>query len=142
MNIPPRKPLPLLLQNGSDQDREYLKNNLALLKTVAVVQSVDWVTSGETPPDSAIGLVGNLQLLVPLADLIDPAAELTRLDKEITKLEKITAGSEAKLNNEAFTARAPAEVVAKERDKLEEFREQLAELQQQQERIAALAKSR
>lgn len=142
MNIPPRKPLPLLLQNGSDQDREYLKNNLALLKTVAVVQSVDWVTSGETPPDSAIGLVGNLQLLVPLADLIDPAAELTRLDKEITKLEKITAGSEAKLNNEAFTARAPAEVVAKEREKLEEFREQLAELQQQQERIAALAKSR
>jgi len=139
MNIAPRKPLPLLLQSGSNQDRRYLENNLALLKTAAVLESVNWVENGQSAPDSAIGLVGNLQLLVPLADLIDPTAELTRLDKEIAKLQKVTASSEAKLSNESFTARAPAAVVAKEQQKLDEFRDQLRELEQQRERIATLA---
>ncbi|RLA13095.1 MAG: valine--tRNA ligase, partial [Gammaproteobacteria bacterium] len=139
MNIAPRKPLPLLLQNGTDQDRLYLDKNLPLLKTVAVVDNVEWVGSEQTAPDSAIGLVGTLQLLVPLADLIDPAAELARLEKEIAKLQKVATGSEQKLANESFTSRAPAEVVAKEQQKLAELRDQLGELEQQRERIARLA---
>ncbi|MEL0082397.1 MAG: valine--tRNA ligase [Gammaproteobacteria bacterium] len=139
MNIAPRKPLPLLLQNGGPQDRLYLESNLSLLKTLAVLDEVNWIADDGSAPDSAIGLVGNLQLLVPLADLIDPAAELARLAKELAKLEKAINGSENKLANESFTARAPAEVVAKEQTKLDELRQQRTELTQQQQRIAALA---
>lgn len=138
MNIAPRKPLTLLLQNGSELDRAYLQNNLSLLKAVAVIDSVDWLEAQEKAPDSAIGLVGGLQLLVPLADLIDPAAELDRLVKEMAKLEKLANSCAAKLGNESFTARAPAEVVAKERQKLTECREQLGELAQQHERMERL----
>ena len=139
MNIPPRKPLPLLLQGGNDADRSYLTNNLALLKTIAVVDQIDWLEPGQETPDAATGLVGNLQVLIPLSDLIDPAAELLRLDKEILKLEKLVSASTAKLGNESFTARAPAEVVAKEQAKLDSARQQLVELAQQQQKMAALA---
>ena len=79
-----------------------------------------------------------MAILVPLKGLVDVQAEVTRLDKEIGKLAQEIARVSAKLSNEAFTAKAPPEVIAKEQEKLDTARLAHDQLQQQQERIRQL----
>jgi valyl-tRNA synthetase len=138
MNISPAKEIPLLLRNGDAEDQRRASENETFLKKLAKLSEIRWLDSGSEAPPAATQLAGNMQLLVPMADLIDKNAELARLTKEIEKIEKELAKLEGKLNNADFTARAPADVVAKERDKLEVQNAALAQLHQQQTTIAAL----
>jgi valyl-tRNA synthetase len=69
-------------------------------------------------------LRGGGELFVPLAGLIDVDRERERLARELERIESLLHGTEARLANEQFVARAPAEVVARERDKIENFRDQ------------------
>ena len=87
---------------------------------------------------SATTLVGELQVLVPMAGLIDKDAELARLDKEIARLDGEVKRVGGKLANEGFVAKAPAEVLDKERAKLAEAEQALAKLAEQREKIANL----
>ena len=87
---------------------------------------------------SATALVGDMQVLVPMAGLIDKEAELARLDKEIQRLEGEAKRVGGKLANEGFVAKAPAEVLEKERAKLAEAEQALANLVEQRGKIAAL----
>jgi valyl-tRNA synthetase len=87
---------------------------------------------------SATALVGEMQVLVPMAGLIDKDAELARLDKEIQRLEGEVQRVGGKLANEGFVAKAPAEVLDKERAKLAEAEQALGKLAEQRERIASL----
>ena len=87
---------------------------------------------------SATALVGEMQVLVPMAGLIDKAAELARLDKEIQRLQGEVQRVGGKLANEGFVAKAPAEVLDKERAKLAEAEAALAKLVEQREKIANL----
>ena len=89
-------------------------------------------------PDAATSLVGDMRLLIPLAGQIDKDAELARLNKNIARHEQDAERISAKLANENFVSRAPAEVVDKEKDKLAETESALASLRQQAERIAAI----
>ena len=73
--------------------------------------------AGEEPPMAATALVGDMQVLVPMAGLIDKDAELARLDKEIQRLQGEVQRVGGKLANEGFVAKAPAEVLDKERDR-------------------------
>ncbi len=141
MNIPPRKPLSILLQGGNDIDQEHFRSQQELIKALGSIDQITWLDTAAEAPESATGLVGAMQVMVPLADLIDPVAELQRLDKEINRLQKSIVGAEKKLANEAFIAKAPAEVVAKEQQKLTATQLQLDELRQQQQRIAALTEN-
>ncbi|RMD65010.1 valine--tRNA ligase, partial [Candidatus Parcubacteria bacterium] len=136
MNIDPRKPLPVLFENGSEQDRARLESHRNLLERLARIESITWLEPGQEAPESAAELVGEMKLLIPLAGLIDKEAELARLDKEIGKLEQEIARLEKKLANENFVSKAPEAVVQKERDKLEEARKALEALRAQRERIA------
>jgi valyl-tRNA synthetase len=79
-----------------------------------------------------------MQLLIPLAGLIDQQAELARLQKNIRKLEQDAQRVQAKLSNENFVSRAPASVVDKEREKLAETESALGSLRVQAERIASM----
>lgn len=87
---------------------------------------------------SATALVGEMQVLVPMAGLIDKDAELARLDKEIQRLQGEVQRVGGKLANEGFVAKAPAEVLDKERAKLAEAEQALAKLVEQREKIAKL----
>ena len=138
MDIKPGKPLPVLLQNGSDSDRQLLEANGNWLKTLARLDSIQWLEADEEAPESAMALVGEMKVLIPMAGLIDKDAELARLAKEIEKLEKDIARTEGKLANENFTAKAPAAVVEKEREKLKEASASLQQLKQQQGKIEKL----
>jgi valyl-tRNA synthetase len=94
--------------------------------------------AGEAAPMSATALVGDMQVLVPMAGLIDKDAELARLDKEIQRLDGEVKRVGGKLSNQGFVAKAPAEVLDKERAKLAEAEQALARLAEQRERIAEL----
>ena len=69
------------------------------------MESIDEITV-EDAPDAATALVGDMQLRVPLAGLIDKEAELARLDKRLAKLEKDLAGIRGRLASESFVAKA------------------------------------
>jgi valyl-tRNA synthetase len=87
--------------------------------------------------DATTALAGETTLLVPLMDLIDPAVEQERLTKELARLEQDLSRVEAKLANESFVARAPAEVVDKERRRAADNADAIARLRQQLERLQA-----
>ena len=138
MNIAPGKPLPVLLQNASEADRERLQRNRHYLDFLARLESATLLEQDQEAPESAIALVGDMRILIPMSGLIDKAAELVRLEKEIGKLTGNIRRIEGKLENPKFVDKAPAAVVQKERDKLAGEIAARQQLEQQLERIRAL----
>ncbi len=138
MNIAPSKPLAVLLQNASDQDREWLESNRHYLDFLARLESATVLESGEEAPESATALVGEMKVLIPMAGLIDKEAELARLEKEIGKITSDMERISKKLENPNFVDRAPAAVVQKEKNRLSDQQSALDNLQGQLEKIRKL----
>ncbi len=120
MKIPPSKELELLFANGTSDDQRRLTENATFLKKLAKLSDLIWLNAGDDKPMSATQLVGKMEVLVPMAGLIDKDAELARLKKEIDRLTGEIDRVEKKLGNEKFVSNAPEEVVAKERAKADE----------------------
>ncbi|SDL37262.1 valine--tRNA ligase [Pseudomonas indica] len=138
MNISMAKRIDVVLNNASAEDRRRLAENEPLLKKLAKLESVRILEAGEEAPLAATALVGEMEVLVPMAGLIDKDAELARLDKEIQRLGGEVQRVGGKLSNASFVDKAPAEVIAKERAKLAEAELALGKLNEQRERIASL----
>ncbi|HHM04800.1 MAG TPA: valine--tRNA ligase [Gammaproteobacteria bacterium] len=138
MNIPPRKPLPVLLHHYSEQDQARVNANRAYITFLTRVDNIDFLSADAAPPESATALIGEMRLLIPMAGLIDKDAELARLRKEIARLEKDLQRGEAKLANPNFAEKAPTHVVATERQRVDEMRGALEKLQAQRQRIENL----
>ncbi len=138
MNISMAKRIDIIVANASEQDLRRLNDNAPLLNKLAKLESVRVLAAGEEAPMSATALVGDMQVLVPMAGLIDKAAELARLDKEIQRLEGEVKRVGGKLSNAGFVDKAPADVIDKERAKLAEAEQALANLAEQRHKIANL----
>jgi valyl-tRNA synthetase len=138
MNIAPGKPLHVLVQNGSTSDQNSLTNSRIYLQKLGRLESISWLNSDEPAPESAIALVGDMKILIPMAGIIDKKAELIRLEKEIQKIKNDLPRIEGKLNNATFIDKAPAEVIEKEKSKLIDIRSSLNNLEEQQRKISAL----
>ncbi|SEP89574.1 valyl-tRNA synthetase [Azotobacter beijerinckii] len=138
MNISMAKRIDVVLNNASAGDRRRLAENEPLLAKLAKLESIRVLAEGEEAPLAATALVGEMQVLVPMAGLIDKDAELARLDKEIQRLDGEVKRVGGKLGNASFVDKAPAEVIAKERAKLSEAEQALAKLGEQRARIATL----
>jgi len=138
MDIAPSRKLEVLLQNAGAIDLEYLERNLDCLTRLAGIAPPACVAAGSAAPISAVALLGGMEILVPMAGLIDPAAELDRLAKRLRKAQIDFGKIEAKLGNAEFAANAPAEVVAKDRLRLEELRTEIGQLVAQLARVDKL----
>ena len=138
MKISMAKRIDIIVANASAEDQRRLSDFEPLLNKLAKLESVRVLAAGEEAPMSATTLVGEMEVLVPMAGLIDKDAELARLDKEIGRLEGEVKRVGGKLGNEGFVAKAPAEVLEKERAKLAEAEQALAKLVDQRQRIATL----
>ncbi|MEA1605140.1 valine--tRNA ligase [Pseudomonas spirodelae] len=138
MKISMAKRIDIILQNASTEDLRRLNDNAPLLNKLAKLETVRVLEAGEEAPMSATALVGDMQVLVPMAGLIDKDAELARLDKEISRLDGEVKRVGGKLSNEGFVAKAPAEVLDKERAKLAEAEQALSKMVEQRGKIAAL----
>jgi len=121
MDISPARKLPLAVRNASAADRDCLARHAGYLERLAGLESVRLLADGETPPPSASAVVGDMTLLVPMAGLIDPAAELARLTRRLDKNRQEITKATAKLGNANFVANAPPEVVATERERIAQF---------------------
>ncbi|MEB4799958.1 valine--tRNA ligase [Acinetobacter soli] len=130
--------LPVLLQNISDSERTQIERIQPLFKALAKVESITFLVQGEEPPLSSSSVVGHASVFVPMKGLIDPKAELGRLQKDLDKVQKQHDQIANKLANEGFVAKAPAAVVEGEKVKLAEFADQLVKIKQSMEQIAAL----
>ena len=138
MNIAPGKPLPVLLQNVTATDQQYLPQAEVYLQKLGRIESITCLSKGDSAPESAIALVNELRILIPMAGLIDKEAEIARLEKEIAKLEKDLPRIEGKLNNPKFVDKAPAAVINKEKEKLAKAHSSLANFNEQLLKIQAL----
>lgn len=137
MDIAPGKLLTVFFQNGNSQDQQRLQTHVNVLTTLARLETITWLDT-ETAPESAIALVGDLRILIPLAGLINKDAELKRLAKEIDKLRKELIKCTEKLENPKFMAKAPLDIVIKEQQRVTEIRASLQQLEAQAERIRTL----
>ncbi|MGX9418153.1 valine--tRNA ligase [Vibrio sp. WJH972] len=137
-DINPGKPLEVMLKSASDVDTARVEANSAVLVSLAKLESIRILTAGEETPACATALVGKSEMMIPMAGLIDKDAELDRLAKEVAKTQGEIKRIEGKLNNQGFVAKAPEAVVAKEREKLDGYKETLVKLEEQKATIAAL----
>ncbi|MDY0073124.1 MAG: valine--tRNA ligase [Thauera sp.] len=125
MNISPAQRLPLLAA-GERGQLERFAPYLAGLAKLAEVEIVDEIGADQLAP---VAVAGDTRLMLKVE--IDVAAERERLGKEISRLEGEIAKAKAKLGNASFVERAPAAVVAQERERLAGFETTLARLQPQ-----------
>ena len=137
MNIDPRKPLPVMLQNGGEKDRQRLQANQHYVRSLGRVESIEWLEQGEAP-ESATALVGEMKLLIPMAGLIDKEAEQARLNKDLDRKRSELERIGNKLGNPHFVEKAPAAVVTKERGKARDLESAIKQLEEQLQKIAAL----
>ena len=138
MDISPAREVPILFSNGSAEDQDRLNKFTRELSFLVRPESLTWLGDNAEKPMSATALVGEMELLVPMAGLIDKEAELARLDKEIDRKQRDREKTEGKINNPSFVEKAPEEVVQKERDKLQDLDSALEKLNEQRLSIAEI----
>lgn len=137
MDIPPGKPLSIMLQNWSAQEQNYFANSRQYIYALAKIENIEWLKE-DSAPESATALVGEMKILIPLAGLIDKDAESARLEKEISKDEANLEKTLARLDNPNFADKAPKEVVDAVRKNAEELQTKIKQLKEQLEKIKAL----
>ena len=138
LNISPAKAIPVLLTKGSSSDQALLEKYRQFLIKLAKLDSAGWLDDAAAAPPCAMQVVGEMEVLVPMAGLVDVDAELGRLAKEQEKLEKEIGRLSGKLGNARFVDNAPADVVAKEKEKLSNAETTLGQLQEQMQKLKQL----
>lgn len=138
-NIPPHLEISLVIKNHTEEEKERLEIHYLYIKTLGKLKSMHFVDEKEEVPQSALGLVNAMKLMVPLSDLIDIKQEISRLNKEILKLEGLIKSSLGKLGNDKFLANAPEAIVTKEKNRLEDNQSAIAKLKDQLRELSEFA---
>lgn len=138
MALPPGKKIPVLLDCKSQSDVDEMNQGASYIQALARVESLTAAIQVDRPKGAATQVAGQIEVLIPLAGLIDLDEEEKRLSKEIAKVRKDVDFFTKKLSNEKFVANAPPQVLEKDRGKLADAEEKGAILQASLERILAL----
>lgn len=128
MNVPPGKPISLQVRTTDAGFTSLFLDNKIYFEKLARVASIEADPSMVKPEKAGSIVVAGQELFIPLEGLIDTVAEKARLQKEIDRLTGILKGTEAKLNNPGFLAKAPAAVLDAEKEKAQSVRENLEKL--------------
>ncbi len=128
MNVAPGRPADLRVATADSRVRETVERHTGIIQRMATVGDLEFISPGERPEASAVAVIGATELFVPLAGLIDLDKEREKLRREAERVGQLLASTSAKLTNENFISRAPAEVIEKERSKVENYREALERL--------------
>ena len=130
MNIPPSKKVSVVIDMADKKEADVLHSNLAHILTLAKVDDISIGSGVPKPEASATAVFGQNQAHVLLKGLLNFEEERKRLRKEIKKIEKDTELSNRKLSNKGFLEKAPAEIVAEVREKVESLSLKLEKLNQ------------
>ena len=137
-NIPPGDSLDIVLGNTVDTDLERIQRHKPSLEKLAKVSTIRAIQSDEDQMPVLSALAGTIEVMVPMAGVVDFAKELERLEKELTRLGGEQTRLTGKLSNEKFTARAPEHVVEAERAKLAEVTTAISSVQAQKTNLELL----
>jgi len=138
MEVPPSREIAVILSCGSAESLKLMKHNEAAIIGLARVSDLAIGQGIEKPEDASIQVAGDVQIYVPLKGLVDVEAEEQRLLKEIAKMDKEIELFSKKLSNPSFVDRAPADVVAKEREKLTDVTSKKQVLEESLQKIRSL----
>ncbi len=139
MDINPGQSLAAELADASETDRRRLRDYQTYVTRLARLDSVTFLDKGsDVPQGAATALLGEMRILVPLAGVIDLAAERERLSKVKQRLQKDLDKSQTKLANQQFRTNAPAEIVAKEHARVKDLQQSLDRIGEQLQRLADL----
>jgi valyl-tRNA synthetase len=138
MNVAPAAQVDAIVF-GPDSLTSVVKTHGHYIEDLARLSTLEVVRDGERPRMAASAVVRELELFVPLEGVLDLEEENRRLQKEISKLEPELARTQNKLANDAFLSRAPADIVAKEKNKLERLGGKLDKLQAQLEKVKKIS---
>jgi valyl-tRNA synthetase len=139
MNIPPSTRVNVILFSNDQSELDRMKEFGAYIEELARAENVTYQHGGDRPKKAAASVVGDVEIFVPLAGIINIEEEIKRLEKEIKKATKEIAFIQKKLDNEDFVSRAPEAVVEKEKEKFRTFQSKLEKLDESMKRIQALA---
>lgn len=121
VNANPGKKIPAIMLVSEDL-REVVANNDSYIKLLGGIDNLELrPLNGEKPENAMAAVVTGIEVYLPLAGLIDVEKETQRLSKELAAMEKDLQRAGGKLNNAGFLAKAPEDVIAKERAKYEEL---------------------
>ena len=138
LNINPGVKLTALVHAEDAAQAASLTANAAMISFLAKLERFEAGPDVAAPKASASAACGSCALFVPLSGAVDFDVEFLRLSKEEVKTVKELTVVEKKLGNEDFVSRAPADVVAKEREKQDALSEKLARLRELKDRIRKL----
>jgi valyl-tRNA synthetase len=139
MNLSPSRPLPVKLAGSLELDRDRVAKLQLYIRRLAAIESIEILPPDATETGAATALLGEMRILVPLAGLIDVAAERERLDRQLARVEQDLQKCTRKLANEQFVANAPTDVIDKERARVAELSTRARQLGEQLAQLAALS---
>ncbi len=135
MNVAPSVTVPLLLAGATGESLDRARRWSDAIRRLGRATEIR-ALEGEPPKGAVQAVVGEATIMLPLADVIDLAAERARLARERNRIEGEAQKIEAKLGNESFVSRAPEEVVEENRERLAAAKVEMARLDAAMARIA------
>ncbi len=139
VNAAPSKKSEVVLNFTDESLRQVFADNEGYLTVLASAEPVTHMAAGAEKPENAMaGVVNGVEIFLPLKDLIDVEKETARLNGEMAKLEKEISRLDKKLSNQGFLAKAPADVVAGEKEKLAGYQEKMDAVKARLEDLAKL----
>ena len=140
MNVPMGKRSEVILVSATEELKGILETHGDYFHTLGWAEKVTVLSPDAPKPENAtVTVVNGLEVYLLLKDLIDADKEKERIAKEQATVLKEIARLEGKLNNQGFLAKAPEAVVAKEKEKLEEYKQKQQALNEREEFLKTLA---
>ena len=137
VNAPMSSAIDILIKTKDDDTRKVFENNVDYINRFCHPKRLEIAADIEAPKLAMTSVITGAEVYLPLADLIDLNEEISRLQKEAKKLESEVTRGEKKLGNEKFVANAPEAVVVKEKEKLANYKQQLAATESRIEELKA-----
>ena len=139
VNVAPGRKSEAILQLASAELVQLFELNASYVKTLAAVEPLNVsLTTAEKPENAMAAVVSGVEIYMPLKGLIDVDKETARLNKELLTLDKELARVSGKLSNEGFVAKAPPDVIEKEKAKQQEFEEKVKAINERLSYLSSL----
>ena len=129
LNIAPSKSINMIVR-GDNKFTSILENNFELMSRMVKIEKLEVGQNISKPSQSATAVIENLEIFIPLRDLIDINKEIKRLEKQVADMQGRLNAVSKKLDNKNFVDRAPNKIIEHERNKFEDYKQQLKKLEE------------